>query len=343
MHTIPLIDIRNSDYPSVLKQHKESALALLTASRNTFGFASRLLSYAALPLGDWLSETWLRRTPSPYVSEILEFSKILQTSGVIALNACYEWGCTSFIQQDQGIITLNRVMDWPFPDLGKHIMVLHAKGTAGEYHNVTWLGVSGVFQGIAGGRFAATLNQAPMRRHGIGLVGDWLKNRFLLGKHPHIPPAHLLRQVFETAPDYQAARTMLEQTPLAIPVTYILAGINQGEGVVIERTETNFRTLEIKDKPILASTNHFQTDVGMGERWTARPILNAERFEAACALIDNTDLNWFKPPIANRFSRLVMQTSAHSYTLTVQGVEGEKVVSNLFCINTDSPYVSYAI
>ncbi len=56
------------------------------------------------------------------------------------------------------------------------------------------------------------------------------------------PPDQLLRQVFEQARDYDAARRMLEATPVARPVIYTLAGHHPGERCVIERTEHDFST-----------------------------------------------------------------------------------------------------
>jgi hypothetical protein len=41
-----------------------------------------------------------------------------------------------------------------------------------------------------------------------------------------LPPAHLLRQVFEEAQSYAEAVERLCQTPVAVPVIYILAGVD---------------------------------------------------------------------------------------------------------------------
>ncbi len=57
-----------------------------------------------------------------------------------------------------------------------------------------------------------------------------------------MPPDQLLRQVFETAPDFASARQRLETTPIARPVIYTLAGCRPGERCVIERTVDGFTT-----------------------------------------------------------------------------------------------------
>jgi len=53
----------------------------------------------------------------------------------------------------------------------------------------------------------------------------------------HIPPSQLLRQVFETCHDFGEAKLRLEETPIARPTIYTLAGCRPGECCVIERTE----------------------------------------------------------------------------------------------------------
>ena len=45
----------------------------------------------------------------------------------------------------------------------------------------------------------------------------------------HVPPDHLLREVFETCPDFSAARRRLETTPVARPVIFTLVGCKRGE------------------------------------------------------------------------------------------------------------------
>ena len=59
-----------------------------------------------------------------------------------------------------------------------------------------------------------------------------------------MPPDQLLRQTFETCGDYCAARRMLETTPVARPVIFMLVGCRANERCVIERTETGFVTRE---------------------------------------------------------------------------------------------------
>ncbi len=115
---IPFVDIRASGPLDLLQQYPQRAENLMLASRRTFGFASEIASKVALPVGDYLSRRWLHKTANPYREEIEQFTRILPVKGLVALNLCYEWGCTSAAYQQKDGITLTRILDWPFPALG---------------------------------------------------------------------------------------------------------------------------------------------------------------------------------------------------------------------------------
>src|ERR1700675_437794 len=82
--------------------------------------------------------------------------------------------------------------------LGRHVEVARMAGPAGEYYSVTWPGFVGVLTAMAPGRFAATINQAPLKRRtrhpwlrpldiAINVIATWWSVR-------HMPPDQLLRQ-----------------------------------------------------------------------------------------------------------------------------------------------------
>ena len=56
----------------------------------------------------------------------------------------------------------------------------------------------------------------------------------------HVPPDHLLRDVFETCTTFAEAKHRLETTPIARPVIFTLAGCHPDERCVIERTHDGF-------------------------------------------------------------------------------------------------------
>lgn len=328
--SIPYSDIREGSPLDLLDTHAGGAHALIAAATNTYGPLGEFASKAVLPLGDNISRRWLERCKNPYLDEIHAIANELSRDGVYFLNVCFEWGCTSGVWQTDNGPLLRRVLDWPFPALGEYIVVAHQKGAAGDFLNATWPGVTGIYQASAPGRFAVAINQAPMREHGGGFVGDWLQARIATGRSFGIPPSHLLRQVFETAPTYADAQNKLCNTPLAVPAIFILAGTKDGEGCVIERTETQFVLREMTDGRVCA-TNHFEgafEDSGKG--WRARPIDSEGRLSCANALGTSEDQTWFSAPIANINSRLVLQANAATGHLSVMGTEGVNPVTEIF-------------
>ena len=335
MYTIPLVDVRAGGPRQLVRDYPERTRALVKASRRTLGFFSELVSCAVLPSGDKISRDWMASTRNPYLDEIDDYAKNLGIAGVYALNICFEWGCSSAVYAKDGGPTLARVLDWVFPKLGENIIVAHQQGNAGDFYNATWPGVSGVFQAMAPGRFAASLNQAPMRRHRLTYVGDWVKNRRRVFQTTALPPAHLLRKAFEEAKDYAEARDMLARTPVALPVIYILGGTKSGEGCVIERTENDFVLRHMENERVCAS-NQFETRLDLtGHGWRARPIDSAGRVRQARTLplaSVNDQFQWFAPPIANPHTRLAMLACAGSGTLSVFGTQGEKMVTEVFCL-----------
>lgn len=333
MEQIPLIDLRGKSPVDLLRLHPGRAHALIAAATRSFGIASQMASAAAMPLGDRASRRWLVRTNNPYRDEIDAMAALLGRSGAHVLNVCFEWGCTSGVWNVGESALLRRVLDWPFPRLGELVVVARQDGPAGDWFNITWPGANGSFHGMAPGRFAAAINQAPMRRHGAGNAGDWLRNRILAGRATGWPAAHLLRHVFETAPDYGAAKKALSETALAVPAIFILSGVAANEGCIIERTEEAFAVREMADGRVCVA-NHFETALD-GPAWQARPIDSAGR--AACARALGGDIagfGWFRAPIANVNSRLVFNADAGAGTLGLVGTAGAHFVTEPFSLST---------
>jgi len=318
---LPEIPLERGTPLELLSRYPERARALADAAADTFGLASRLTTLIAAPLANRASRSWLQRHHNPYRAEIDAMAELLGIHGVHALNVCFEWGCTSGVWPSPQGPVLRRVMDWGFPALGENMVVLHQPGEAGPFHAITWPGVSGVFQGVAQGRFAAAINQAPMRQRGAGMIGDWLLGRVAVKHASGLPPAHLLRQMFEQAPNYETAKRILSETPIAVPAIFILAGPR--EGCIIERTETEARLREM-GKTGIAAANHFEEMPGV---WRPRPIDSAGRARCAHARVDFCDdFDWFVPPIANANSRLAFTATAQG-ALTLMGTAGPRPVT----------------
>lgn len=333
MEQIPFIDIRHGNPSEIAREHRQRGITLIGASKNAFGLASRLAAGAALPLGDSIARRWLSKTNNPYRHEIDATAAVLGIKGVHALNLCYEWGCTSGAYEKNGGVTLTRILDWPFPALGECMVVAHQKGEAGEFYNMTWPGMAGVFNAVAPGRFAAALNQAPMRRYRLDIVSDWMRNRLRVRRAHALPPAHLLRKAFEEAGSYDEAKEMLSREPVAIPVIYILSGTQPGQGCVIERLEDAAEVRLMRDGKISAA-NHFESRLnGIGHGWLPRAIDSHDRAHCGrelCGPLLDDDFGWFRPPIANRLSRLVLSADAATGSFNLMGTEGQRPVTPVY-------------
>jgi hypothetical protein len=334
---IPVVDIRKGGPLELVKARKDSLTHVLKLIRRQFGLASRLLLPPLYTVLDFFSRRWLKKNDNPYRGEIETIAKTMRQKGLVAQNLAYEWSCctTGAIKTpNKAAPQLVRVLDWIIPDMGKHIVVAQQTGPAGDFYNLTWPGLTGILTGVAQGRFAAAINQAPMRRHlHGGIVTDWFKNHFRMFKSKGLPPPHLLRQAFEKAASYDEAKKMLSETPVCMPVMFTLTGTKPGEGCVIERLEDRAIVREMKDDRAF-TTNHFQTNLnGVGEGWMPRGFDNHARAEAAGKLSPaevEQGLDWFKAPIANKFSKLAMTADAATGEIVLRGTDAEKFVTAEF-------------
>ena len=285
-----------------------------------------------MPVFDAVTRRWLMRSRSPYLAEIAAISAALEFSGVWFLNGSYQWGCTSYARGDDAP-WLVRTLDWPFPGLGRHVEVARMAGSAGEYHSVTWPGFVGLLTGMAQGRFAAAINQAPMwrrTRHPWLRPFDMMANAATTWPLRHKPPDQLLREVFETAPDFSSARRLLETTPIARPVIYTLAGCRAGERCVIERTVDGYTTRNEDTGAAndwLAAAAPWEARMG-GDKlfvWNYHEAgaNSRERREALAAWNEPFGGNfaWVVPPVLNRYTRIAVEMCAAQGRLRVTGYE----------------------
>lgn len=310
LDAVPVVEIGAGGGPALLRRFPERGAALLGAARARYGGAF-------LAAADPVSRRWAERHAVPYLDEIAEVAGLLSRPGAWMLNLCYEWGCTTGIADaPDGGVRMMRTLDWPLDGLGQHVVVTRQVGAAGPWFNVTWPGFVGVTTALAPGRFAGALNQAPMTKHGIGLVGDWLVNRWAVWRSGRIPPSLLLRRAFEECPDFDAAVRLLSETPLCLPALYTLAGADPGRGVVIERLETAAR---VHAAPVCV-TNHWLSRGLVGRQRSRhsreRLALMQGRLVAAAQ-----GLAWLEAPILNDTTRLAVTANASTGEITVQGFE----------------------
>jgi hypothetical protein len=287
-----------------------------------------------MPAIDALTRRWLTRSASPYVAEIAAIAAALDHSGIWFLNGCYQWGCTALAREEAGTPWLARTLDWPFPGLGRHVEIARMRGPAGAFDTVTWPGFVGALTASAPGRFAACINQAPLRRR---TRHPWLRlcdiglNALAAGRVRFIPPDHLLREVFETCGSFAEARRRLESTPVARPVIYTLAGCRSGERCVIERTEQSF---ESRDQDTGAANDWLRSRPAWEARVSSRFMFTRSYEEAAARNRSRKQelaawpgefardaFAWVMPPVLNPFTRLAVEMCPATGVLRAVGFE----------------------
>jgi hypothetical protein len=254
----PSVDLMNRDLPRV------QALVREALSRR-----SHPLLPLAIRVADRVSRAWLIRQDNPYLHEIKEAAALLGRPGAYFLNVCYEWACSTSVAPDpagQGVRMI-RVLDWGLAGIGRHLVIARQETPVGPFYNPTWPGFAGVVTGMAPGRFAAAINQAP-RVPVLGVAGldDGIARLRMLGARGRVPATHLLRRVFETAPDYRSAVAQLsdDSADLAMPALFSLAGIGRNEGCVIEAFRRRRRI-----HPISAET---ADAVGVANQWLSSDL-----------------------------------------------------------------------
>jgi hypothetical protein len=310
---IPVFDV-GPDFPIATARlaGRERAYAMLDA-------ATAGIPIVALKVADAISRRWLSARQSRYLPELDEIASLSTRPGAYFLNVHYEWGCTSAAKpaaEGTGARLL-RALDWNVNGLGRYIVAARITSAFGPWVSLTWPGFTGVLQAMAPGRFAAAINQPSIRKRTGLLAIDWLLSKPGVWRSPHVQPIHLLRRVFEEAPHFNAARDMLESTPICTPVIYTLAGVRPAEVCIIERRETSARVLQGS----ACTANEWQT-LGWHPRHHAA-FENAGRLAAMQAIPGSLDLRWLHWPILNKETRLALAADPAQGRLIAQGYEAD--------------------
>jgi hypothetical protein len=304
------------------------------AFRQLYRDALRLYTPPVVFFGDLLSQRWLERSKNPYLDEIRAVQGRLPGRGAYLLNMSYEWACTTSVAPDPtGIgMRLCRTLDWSLKGLGGTLIMARQDSPAGVYYNATWPGSVGIYTAMAPGRFAAAINQPPLRsRSRLTVPFDWLAARGRQYRSDDLPPSHLLRRAFEACCDYDEAFALLRDTPICMPVFFSLAGVAPGEGCIIERTE---RDAIVHAAPT-AISNHWlairQPGRQRGRDSHARRTLMLE------AMTETTpDFDWVKPPIRNADTRVSAEMNPAIGAFILQGWEGHTAVTDILTVS-ESP------
>lgn len=300
----------------------ETALAYGERGYELLAMATEGIPKPAVVAADQISRAWLASMRHPYYNEIRALALKSREPGLYYFNSHYEWGCTTAAKPASGGkgVRLMRAFDWRTAGLGRHVVAARIAGAAGPWLALTWPGYTGALHGMAPGRFAAALNQAPRRAPTGWTAIDWLLERKRIMASRAVTPVHLLRRVFESAGSFDEALTLLRDTPLCAPVIFTLAGVRAGEACVIERQEGAAHVIAAPADACTA--NDWQKREWQGKRIPGR--LSEERLARMQVLeaagIDD-GVGWANWPIVNAETRLVMVADAVEGRIVAQGYE----------------------
>lgn len=311
---IPIIDCDEGGAERLFDQSAAAARRLAAIARRTY-------TPPVMAWLDWRSRTWIERNDSPYAPEIAYIAERLPGAGVHALNLSYEWACTTAAVAP----LMMRALDWRLDGMGREVVVARHRSPAGAWLNVTWPGFAGVLTALAPGRFAAAINQAPLRHRSYILPIDWAIDRIKVNATRAMPPAHLLRLVFETCSSFGEAVEVLRDTPIALPTLFAISGAD-GSACVIERQE---------ESAFVFDGNEVMANHWLNSRWRrgrSRGIDSEGRWHALRASAEQADpgqtgggqgFGWLRPPVLNRLTRLAAVMNAATGALSVIGLEAK--------------------
>jgi len=319
---IPVVDLGDGPPAALLAAHRDRAAAILATARRNYTLPVLIASDAAC-------RRWLAKSDNPYRAEIAEVAANLPGPGGWVLNMSHEWACSSGVAASPHLPEgaenhLLRALDWRMHGLGENLLAVRRRGAGGPWIDLTWPGFVGTIQGLAPGRFAAAFNQAPLHRRTRLFGADWALQRRRFWRSRNLPPAHLLRRVFDQARNFAEAKDLLCQTPLALPVIYALVGPRPGEAIIIERLEDQAVVREAqadaRQDVGVAAANHWQATCQPGHprgvESERRSVRLAESMPHAGAGLD-----WLAPPVLNELTRLALRAEPASGRLWVQGYE----------------------
>ena len=319
---ISLLDLGAAGPVALFEARRAAGLALMAAGCDAYG-------RIAISLADKLSRHWLESTDNPYLDEIDALARTGGHPGAYMLNLSYEWLCTTGVAPDpegRGSRML-RTLDWPLEGLGRHVVVARFEGAAGPYFNITWPGFVGVITAMAPGRFSAALNQAPMQRKSRLWFSDWVRARLGVWQEGGLPPAHLLRRIFDQCATFDEARAMLSETRVSLPGFFSLSGVGRDEGCVVERFDDR---AVVHDAPVSVA-NHWLTP-GLSGAPRGEDSYERQAMMAAANADRHAGFDWLRRPVLNDCTRLAVAANAATGRLVVQGFESGAPVTAIRAI-----------
>lgn len=311
---IPLIELSDLGFDRVAFSYNKRVRAVFDTLQRRYS----IYGVDFLPMIDRKCSKWLSASKTPYRNEIEAIANKFKKPGTYALNVFFEFGCTSAVAPDldeEGARLLH-TLDWPLNGLGSLVVAVRRQSPHGKWVNITWPGYVGCLQGIAPGRFAAAINQAPYGNSKNAAM-NWVSAKMRWLGQKDMPPSFLLRKVFEECKDFDAAVSMLEKVPISSSAIFSIVGPEEGEFAIIERTETERKTT--KRQP--AVTNHWLNNEFSGR---AVGYKSEDRlFTIKSRLASNAHgWDWLRVPVLNPTTQLAMDLNPKTARMKIIGYHG---------------------
>lgn len=219
---------------------------------------------------------------SEYLAEIDFIASISNFSAdeVLIANLYYDvlkfyFGCTAFAVENNGKIIHARNLDWWTENnlLSEHSKIFDFQRNGKTvFKTVGWVGFIGALSGIKPHQFSLTLNAV------------------LSKDNPEIamPISFLLREILDTANNFDEAKKALETTTIASDCLLLLSGMKSDEMVVVERTPTRFATRTTENN-FITVTNDYKLIENSSEEENLLQSTSCGRFDRAELLLKNQD------------------------------------------------------
>ncbi|XP_076819004.1 N-acylethanolamine-hydrolyzing acid amidase-like [Clavelina lepadiformis] len=235
-----------------------------------------------IPILEKIAADLDRYIPQPFADELRGISKNFNVNlgDVVLGNLVYDISafnngqfkaCASIVASDKtGRLIHGRNLDYDIGDRLKPltIQVDYQKNGKTLFMATTYAGYIGVITGQKNLAFSVSGDQ---RNSGH------LWENLLSALEDSWPTFMLQRMVLEGARDYQAAVSLLSNTPTIAPVYFIVGGIRPGEGAIVVKDQRNLRNVTLmNDKWYVLETNY--------DPWKAPPKSDDRRDAGIAAM-----------------------------------------------------------
>ena len=177
----------------------------------------------------------------PYTHALLanlmyDITQISESLGSIA--------CSSYSLNHWGKPVLVRNMDWDIPDsIGRHTVMIEFHRGRNSYRSIGVVGLVGVLSAICTGKWAVTLNQAPVKQLGI--------------RYMQTPALQRLRQACDRMTGFKGLVRQICQYQTMSPFFAHVVGTSPHEHVVISGLGKSYESRAFAATQYIVQTNHF--------------------------------------------------------------------------------------